>query len=92
MSVQVVCYEIFKASNIETSMKPKEEGRLNSKNLQLLIEHFIDVSVKAGVIDEDNPKQIIARIKRMFSRMHPDEMEGSFLRGFLSKIEKQIKK
>jgi hypothetical protein len=27
----------------------------------------------------------------MFSRLHPDEMEASFMRGFLAAINKKIK-
>ena len=43
------------------------------------------------VINPDNPKKIISRIKRRFSRLHPDEMETSFMRGFLAAINKKLK-
>ena len=57
----------------------------------MLIDHFIETAVEIDVIDPDNPKKIISRIKRMFTRLHPDEMEASFLRGFLSAINKKLK-
>ena len=38
-----------------------------------------------------NPSQIIARIKRMFSRLQPDSMEGNYLRGFLTAVNKRLK-
>ncbi len=43
------------------------------------------------MIDPKNPSQIIARIKRMFSRLQPDSMEGNYLRGFLTAINKRLK-
>ena len=55
-------------------------------NLQMLIDHFIETAVNIDVIHPENPKKIISRIKRMFSRLHPDAMEGKFLRGFLTAI------
>ena len=57
----------------------------------MLIDHFIETAVEIDVIDPDNPKKIIARIKRMFTRLKPDKMEGNFLRGFLTRINKKIK-
>ena len=64
---------------------------VNSKQLQMLIDHFIETAVAIDLIDPENPKKIISRIKRMFTRLQPDEMEASFLRGFLSAINKKLK-
>ena len=57
----------------------------------MLIDHFIETAKNIDVINPDNPKKIISRIKRMFSRLHPDEMETSFMRGFLAAINKKLK-
>ena len=51
----------------------------------------IETAINIDVIHPDNPKKIISRIKRMFSRLHPDEMETSFMRGFLAAINKKLK-
>ena len=56
----------------------------------MLIDHFIETAVEIDVIDPDNPK-IISRIKRMFTRLQPDEMEASFMRGFLAGVKKKLK-
>ena len=61
------------------------------KTLQMLIDHFIETAKNIDVIHPDNPKKIISRIKRMFSRLHPDEMETSFMRGFFSSYNKKLK-
>ena len=91
MSAQVLCYEIFKSSYNTESRDWHDYPEVDSKNLQMLIDHFIETAVAIDVIKPENPKKIISRIKRMFSRLHPDEMEASFMRGFLAAINKKIK-
>ena len=91
MSVQIISYEIFKASSDITDKDWRDYPEVNSHQLQMLIDHFIETAVDIDVIDPDNPKKIISRIKRMFTRLQPDEMEASFMRGFLSGIKKKLK-
>ena len=91
MSVQIISYEIFKSSSDVKLKEWRDYPEVNSEQLQMLIDHFIDTAVDIDVIDPDNPKKIISRIKRMFTRLQPDEMEASFMRGFLSGIKKKLK-
>ena len=91
MSVQIISYEIFKASSDIKLKEWRDYPEVNSEQLQMLIDHFINTAVEIDVIDPDNPKKIISRIKRMFTRLQPDEMEASFMRGFLSGIKKKLK-
>ena len=91
MSVQLILYEIFKASSNDRPREWRDYPEVNSEQLQRLIKHFIDTAIEIGVIDPENPKKIISRIKRMFTRLQPDEMEASFMRGFLSGIKKKLK-
>ena len=60
----------------------------NPNHVNNLINHFIDVAEQLEVYNKGNPRQIGARIKRLFTRVGLDEMEVNFLRGFLSSIEK----
>jgi len=91
MSVQLILYEIFKASSNDRPREWRDYPEVNSEQLQRLIKHFIDTAIEIDVIDPENPKRIISRIKRMFTRLQPDEMEASFMRGFLSGIKKKLK-
>ena len=91
MSVQIITYEIFKASSDITNKKWRDYPEVDSHQLQMLIDHFIETAVHIDVIDPNNPKKIISRIKRMFTRLQPDQMEASFMRGFLSGIKKKLK-
>ena len=91
MSVQLILYEIFKSSSNDRPREWRDYPEVNSEQLQRLIKHFIDTAIEIDVIDPENPKKIISRIKRMFTRLQPDEMEASFMRGFLSGIKKKLK-
>ena len=91
MSVQVIAYEIFKNSDIKIDTEWQDYPELNSEELTMLIDHFVDTSYKLNLFDEENAKKILVRIKRMFTRLKPDKMEGNFLRGFLTRINKKIK-
>ena len=91
MSVQIISYEIFKTSSDNNLKEWRDYPEVNSEQLQMLIDHFIETAVEIDVIDPDNPKKIISRIKRMFTRLQPDEMEASFMRGFLSGIKKKLR-
>ena len=91
MSVQVIAYEIYKNAEIEIDTEWQDYPELNSRELSMLIDHFIDTSYKLNLFDEENAKKILVRIKRMFTRLKPDKMEGNFFRGFLTRINKKIK-
>ena len=91
MSAQIISYEIFKVFANESVKEWRDYPEVNSEQLQRLIDHFIDTAIEIDVIDPSNPKKIISRIKRMFTRLQPDEMEASFMRGFLSGIKKKLK-
>ena len=69
MSAQIICYEIFKVYNSDNIKEWRDYPEVNSEQLQRLIDHFIDTAVKIDVIDPDNPKKILSRIKRMFTRL-----------------------
>ena len=91
MSVQIVAYELFKNRNISQDREWRDYPEINSEDLQRLIDLFVETSIDLEMIDPKNPSLIIARIKRMFSRLQPDSMEGNYLRGFLTAVNKRLK-
>ena len=91
MSTQVVCYELYQASNIEPIGPWQDFPEYTSEELQHLIDHFNKTVFKLDLIDPKNPKQILTRMERMFRRLYPDQMEGNFLRGFLKAVNNRIK-
>ena len=86
MAVQVVCYQIYIDSLSKNSLVKNDNWdvpKAKSNHVKRLIEHFISVAEELEVFNKGNPRQIGARIKRMFTRIGLDEMEVNFLRGFL---------
>ena len=94
MAVQVVCYQIYIDSLSKNSPVKNDNWdvpKAKSNHVKRLIEHFISVGKELEVFNKGNPRQIGARIKRMFTRIGLDEMEVNFLRGFLAATEEKLK-
>mgnify|MGYP001208172421 CR=1 FL=1 len=94
MAVQVVCYQLYVDShkNNQTNDSNYWDVPLaESNHVERLINHFVEVASELEVFNKGNPRQIGARIKRMFTRIGLDEMEVNFLRGFLGAVEKKLK-
>ena len=94
MAVQVVCYQLYIDSHknkIADKSSYWDVPLAESNHVERLIEHFIQVAAELEVFNKGNPRQIGARIKRMFTRIGLDEMEVNFFRGFLGAVEKKLK-
>ena len=93
MSVQVVCYQLLIDRTLESEIKNNQHWDVplaEANHINRLIEHFTDVAEKLEVFNKGNPRQIGARIKRLFTRVGLDEMEVNFMRGFLAAVEKKL--
>lgn len=87
MAVQVVCYEIYR--QLEDS--PLETGHWDrspatAAQLEGLMSHFEAVLVASGFLDPANPGQTLTRLRRLFTRITPDETEVAMLRGILKQL------
>ena len=94
MAVQVICYQLYVDGMFNREPNKSEFWDVptaESNHVNRLIKHFIDVSEQLEVFNKGNPRQIGARIKRMFTRVGLDEMEVNFMRGFLAAVEKKLK-
>ena len=89
MAVQVVCYQLYIDGLLHQDYVQSEYWDVPSaeaNHVNRLINHFIEVAEELEVFNKGNPRQIGARIKRMFTRIGLDEMEVNFMRGFLSAL------
>ena len=94
MSVQVICYQLLIDKTLCSEVKKNTHWDVplaESNHVERLIKHFVEVAAELEVFNKGNPRQIGARIKRMFTRIGLDEMEVNFLRGFLGAVEKKLK-
>ena len=62
---------------------PKATG----KQVESFYEHLEQVMIDLNFHDPDNPRLLMLRMRRLFGRIRPDQMEVSVLRGFLAHID-----
>ena len=58
------------------------------ENLQRYYEHLETTLSEIGFLDPAAPRQLMTRLRRMFNRIRPDQMEVNILRGFMSAINR----
>ncbi|HAJ75257.1 MAG TPA: tRNA (cytosine(32)/uridine(32)-2'-O)-methyltransferase TrmJ [Gammaproteobacteria bacterium] len=96
-AVMVICYELRKAALSDNGRLNPEEDELwdQAKATGEQVEHFYEhlqrVMIAIDFHDPDNPRQLMQRMRRLFSRIRIDVMEINILRGILSNIENHIK-
>ena len=96
-AVMVICYEVRKAAldRIGTAVRAEDEFWDQEKATGEQVEHFYThlerVMVKIDFHDPENPRQLMQRMRRLFSRIRIDVMEMNILRGILTNIEFHIK-
>jgi len=94
-ALQVICYEIRTAALTEAAGKELhfddwDMPPAKSDDLERYYEHLQETLVKLSFINQDNPRQTITRLRRMFNRIRLDQMELSILRGLLTSIQNYI--
>ncbi len=87
MAVQVVCYEIYRQLE-DSSLEPGQWDRAPATAAQVegLIGHFESELVASGFLDPANPGQTMTRLRRLLTRITPDETEVAMLRGILKQL------
>ncbi|MCK0715994.1 RNA methyltransferase [Chromohalobacter sarecensis] len=58
-------------------------------DLERFFEHLERTLIDIDFHDPDNPRQLMARLRRLFMRSHIDSMEMNILRGILGAVNKQ---
>lgn len=91
-AVQVVAYEC-RMWALEEKVEVGEASGwdmplADAADVERMHQHMAKTLAAINFIDPDNPKQALTRLRRMFARIRPDEMEISILRGMLNKIDR----
>lgn len=87
MAVQVVCYELYRqleVSGIDTDQWDRSPA--TSAQLEGLIGHFEETLTASGFLDPTNPGQTMTRLRRLLTRVTPDETEVQMLRGVIRQL------
>lgn len=96
MAVQIMCYEIRMTQLADeariSDMADWDEPLASAEAMEHFFEHLSDTLEKIGFYDPQNPRQLMTRLRRLFTRSRVDQMEMNILRGILADIQKIIKK
>ncbi|WP_226662683.1 tRNA (cytosine(32)/uridine(32)-2'-O)-methyltransferase TrmJ [Microbulbifer aggregans] len=94
-AVQVLVYEARMAA-----LEAEKGGSLSysdwdrppakASDMEMYYEHLQLALAELGFLDPDNPRQTMTRLRRLFSRVRPDDMELGILRGMLTAIQNHI--
>ena len=89
MAVQIITYEILQARLGDAISITKWDRPLASaEGMEHLYQHIEATLLQVKFHDKGNPRKLMTRIRRMFSRIQPDQVEVNILRGILSAINK----
>ena len=92
MAVQIVCYELRML--MVSSELPADEHQQwdtpfsSSENMERFYVHLEETLVDIEFLDPAAPRQLMPRLRRLYSRVRLDEMELNILRGILTKTRK----
>ena len=91
MAVQVVCYELrmlMLAPDTSTNELDQWDVDFSSaENIERFYKHLEETLVDIGFLDPAAPRQLMVRLRRLYSRVRLDEMELNILRGILTETQ-----
>ena len=95
-AVQVLAYEarmsiLAGAGELKEVEQEWDEPPATSEELENFIQHLEQSMLDTGFLDPKTPRQTMTRMRRMFSRIRPDQSEIAILRGLLSSFKRQNK-
>lgn len=85
-AVQILCYELRQGVAPELHNAP-EHVPVPQREMELFFEHLEKVLLEIGFLNPKHPRQLMRRMKVLFSRATPDENEMHILRGVLAAVQ-----
>ncbi len=89
-AVQVMAYELRMALPSIEKLQPRVSFPAKFNDIELFYNHLERVMITSGFHDPQEPKRLMQRIRRLFSRARMEKEEVNILRGILTAIEKQM--
>jgi tRNA/rRNA methyltransferase len=87
-AVQVMTYELRMALPNVGDLPPSLGTLASLDEIELFYCHFEKTMINCGFLDPENPKLLMRRIRRLYSRTTLEKEEVSILRGILNSFEK----
>ncbi|MEH6635704.1 MAG: tRNA (cytosine(32)/uridine(32)-2'-O)-methyltransferase TrmJ [Halioglobus sp.] len=96
MAVQIVCYELrMLLSQPELPLTDDEQWDTpfsTRDNMERFYTHMEQTLVDIEFLDPAAPRQLMARLRRLYARVRLDEMELNILRGIMTETQKWVKR
>jgi tRNA (cytidine32/uridine32-2'-O)-methyltransferase len=96
MAVQIVGYELqMLASAAELPDSEYEQWDTpfaSRENMERFYAHLETTLIDIEFLDPAAPRQLMSRLRRLYSRVRLDDMELNILRGILTETQKYVKK
>ncbi len=92
-AVQVLTYELRMAALAQAAPpepQPWDVPKARTEDIEMYFQHLEQVLVELGFHDPANPRQTMIRLRRLLTRIRPDRMELSILRGVLTSVQNFI--
>jgi len=94
MAVQIVCYELRMLLDVDVLPKSEDEQWdtpfSSSENMERFYGHLEQTLIDIEFLDPAAPRQLMARLRRLYGRVRLDEMELNILRGILTETQKFV--
>lgn len=86
-AVQLMCYEL-RMANVQPGEAPASFGDLATVDeVERMMAHFEQAMLASGFFSPDNPKRLMPRLRRLFSRIRLERDEVNILRGMLASFQ-----
>ena len=96
MAVQVVLYELrmrhLEGGLSTDEMQEWDTRRARADEVEHLFKHLEDTLIEMEFLLPEAPKQLMTRLRRMYSRIRLDDMEVQMMRGILTSTQKWVRK
>jgi tRNA (cytidine32/uridine32-2'-O)-methyltransferase len=94
MAVQIVCYEL-RMLLVEGRLPTVEDQQWDApfatlENMERFYVHLEQALADIGFLNPAAPRQLMPRLRRLYSRVRLDEMELNILRGILTETQKWV--
>lgn len=92
-AVQLIAYELRLASLDNPSISDSWDYPLASvTDMEKFFDHLQTVMIEIEFLKMNAPRKLMTRMRRLFARARPDQMEVNMLRGMLAAVQETIQK
>jgi len=96
MAVQIVVYELrmlaLEGEIVADECADWDAPFSTAENMERYYEHLEQTLIEIDFLDPAAPRQLMARLRRLYSRVRLDEMELNILRGILTETQNALRK